>query len=233
MKSTIVFAVVVYCLIVSVSCWAAEAPPEPQSFAMSSLSQLRTAKAGSPSTRIGAAGRVELTVPGVLEVTQSVVEGSPAYRTGDGVVLRPPQLMDVTTSSYAMVTQADVYYSVVAAIKMNSPTSYVPIVFRTAQNPVFPMIMGTFQKLPYSLRTYMLTLGLRGGTLAGRLRVRVGNTEIPPSSLVINAATGEVRVLFTYDASGANHGRLAVNAYKTGPLGGMWYFNHVRLAQLD
>ncbi|MCX6377096.1 MAG: hypothetical protein NTU88_13865 [Armatimonadetes bacterium] len=199
---------------------------------LGTIDEFKRGLASSAPTRVGGAGTMVLAMPEVSQV-QALTAGDPAYRTGTGVVLRPPQMTDPATTSAALVTQADFHQLVTSGIRSNSPSAFVPIAFRTPTNPTYPVVEGIFRGLPYSMHTYMLTVSLFNAN-ASQLRVKIGDTYLPTSGLAVNTATGEVRAVFTYNAGGTNKGVLHVFVFKTGtPLAASWFFKHIQLAQLD
>jgi hypothetical protein len=201
-------------------------------FRLSSATELRQTKI-PPSPRVVTGGGSR---PADWTLGGSGAAAS-AYKTGNGVVLGPLNMYDVTGSQLLGVYNACVTPGLTNYLRTQDPNTAIEMHFQGPQNPIYPTIIAVFANLPSGMHTYVLTLGLKGPTVEDCVKIKIGNMEFAKGSMVMNPPTSEARVMFSYQAGTQNNQRiLTVCVFKVGPLTSldmMYLFHHLQLVQLD
>jgi hypothetical protein len=167
--------------------------------------------------------------------------GTTAYSTGTGVILRPAQLLDSATGSYLELRSLLFDKELLSQLQAKAQDITAKIVFideSTAKMPTY-LFSAYFASLQPGMHTYVLTLGFQAANLNSHFRLTIGDQEIKPDALVVNDVTDNVCALFTYNAGAAPYNNyLNVFAdWRSEPgQGTVWrtmYFRYMQLAQIN
>lgn len=167
--------------------------------------------------------------------------GNDVYRTGSGLVLRPSAMSHASSSSWLIVNSVTVYDSIRSIMEGTAVTEVFGILFLSNRDtPIIRPVNAYFRDLPSGLHTYMLTLSMTGENIADHVVLQIGENEFDSSNYVYTPTTGDIRLLFTYDAGapGNNNELIMTTIWKHNNSTQPWYqvcleFYYVQLAQLD
>ena len=153
------------------------------------------------------------------------------YASGSGVVLDPRRLSDDATTSSMLVCgvlyNSELLYNVIYGQEDMTLFQEVP------NRPWWCALNASFRKLPAGQRTYLLTLGHSADPQY--MTFRINGQDFTGGKLTYNAATSEIRLLFTYDAT-ANGDTVSAVVYFSYPESApvdFYSFHHVQLAVLE
>jgi len=208
--------------------------PAPRAYRVLSVAELRPARAGLAATKVNssAARRETVTVPSTLRAAGARVVTTPQpYATGKGVVLDAKHPLDGNTNSGMVV--CGVLYNSSLKYELEYSQEDVTLTQEVPSGHRINALTASFRKLPAGSHTYLLTLGHSADPKY--VTIKVNDQEFAPDKLTYNAATSEMRLLFTYDPA-ANGDALNAMVYLTYPESAPWdfqTFHHVQLAVLD
>lgn len=209
--------------------------PVKAAFKVLPLAELRTATAKmsavSVQTRAVEAELVPVPVRELREARVAVSGPAQPYASGSGVVLEGRHLRDDATTSSMLVCgvlyNRDLIYNLVHGEGDMTLTQEVP------NRPGWTALNANFRELPAGQHTYLLTLGHSADPRY--VSFRINGQDFTSDKLTYNAATSEVRLLFTHDATANGD---TISAYvefsypQTGPID-FYSFHHVQMAMVE
>ena len=166
---------------------------------------------------------VKVMGPGSLPAGVVVPPGSnasAAYATGAGVTLTPCALRDVATGSFAQVHVVFLTPELLAKLQNKASDASLPISWWQPAGGLNDQALfdAIFASLPAGQHTYILNLRMWGPMSWERLELTVGNQKVTGDKLVINGATRDMSLLFTYDGTNCGNA-IAIWARWQGPAG--------------
>ena len=211
------------------------AAPVKAAFKVLPLAELRKATAKmsavSVQTRAAPAEVAPVAASRLREVRMTTPGPAQPYASGNGVVLEGRHLREDATGSSMLVCgvlyNRDLLYDVVYGKEDMTVTQEVP------NRPGWTALNADFRKLPAGQHSYLLTLGHEADPKY--VSFRVNGQDFTSDKLTYNAATSEVRLLFTYDAT-ANGDTISVFARFSYPESApidFYSFHHIQLAMLE
>jgi hypothetical protein len=185
------------------------------------------------------------TIPAAIGPVQAMPMGgntstaSAAYRTGDGVVLRPNSLCHEATGSFSVLTFVQLHDSSRNTICNPACTDPLMLVIPPTQQNRYGFCWARFRSIASGLHTYVATLCVRPAPgaevqILSHLWLHAGNEVYAGDAILTNPATGDYRVMFAYDPAAAGvDGVLDVSATWNHDVYSCLSIYYIQLAQLD
>ena len=245
MRKTIA-ALAIMCFVTS-ACMAAREAARPAANVVGArvrqVSELKHMQFSRQAVKVLGAGSLPGQTPssGTTGGGSGGANGTTAYSTGTGVILRPAQLFDSATGSYLELRSLLFDKDLLSQLQAKAQDITVRIVF--IDEPTAKVHTNLFfahiRSLQPGMHTYVLTLGFQAANLNSHFQLMIGDQQIKPDTLVVNDATHDVCVLFTYNAGAAPYDNYINVLADWQPQPGQptvcrtVYFRYLQLAQIN
>lgn len=212
----------------------------------SSIVQMKKLKFTSPAKLVKEAGKLSAKIPPrqsfpISNTDDGTPTGHEAYRTGDGLVLKPNAITHTGSGSHLSLGYVDIGRYSIGSLTGDSSRPSLDMFFPSGRDiPPVAFGVGWFNSLPSGQHTYIVTLGIHADNARDHIMVSMGNDEYRGDDLFYTESTGEIRLLFSYDAGARdNDNRLTICVtWEHNDTTRDWYyqelqFYYIQLAQLD
>lgn len=212
----------------------------------SSITQLKKLKFVGPAKLVKKAARLPAKIPPrqsfpISNTDEGTPTGHEAYRTGEGLVLKPTVFSHTGSGSHLSLGYVDIGRYTIGSLTGDSPRTCLDMFFPSGRDiPPIAFAAGWFNSLPSGQHTYILTLGIHADNARDHIMVSMGNSEYRGEDLFYTESTGDIRLLFSYDAgANDNDNRITICVtWEHNDTARDWYyqelqFYYIQLAQLD